>query len=45
MAVAQNVDYIRYIKFHLLETERSLFCISAYREIDTLHLGYKEPVS
>ena len=45
MAVAQNVDCIRYIKFHLLETEHSLLCISAYREVDTRHLGYKEPVS
>jgi len=44
MAVAQNVDCIKYIKFILLKTEHSLFCISSYREVDTLH-GYKEPVS
>jgi hypothetical protein len=39
MAVAQNVECTRYIKFPLLNTEHSLFCISAYREVDTVHLG------
>ena len=45
MAMAQNVDCIRHIKFHLLKTECSQLCISSYREVDTLHLGYKDPVS